>query len=224
MREQWEKWGWATTAILIIGVYIAVMFWGGSIFSRKTWCYREQDECLREWMSALGGWVAVVVAVPTIIYLSKQVRAAEKHHRTTIGIQARPTYMLAQKAAETSVNIRDEIAKKGDLWSISNIPFDSNFDKKAAEKLKFLRDLVDRTEFVRIQSEIEVTYMRHEQLINSIDESIELRGDAWRHPDRIYASEAVIGCSVNAMQYLDQVKDVCDRFIRDFERMTGHLR
>ncbi|MBX4889670.1 hypothetical protein [Rhizobium bangladeshense] len=220
MQKHWDSWGWAATAIIIIGMYIALMYGGASIFSRETWCYGEKDECLREWMSALGGWVAVVVAVPTIIYLSKQVRAAEKHHRTTIGIQARPTYMLAQKAAQTSANIRDEIANKGDLWTISNLPFDSNFDKKAVEKLKFLRDLVDRTEFVRIQSEIEVTYIRHEQLINSINDSIDLL----RNPNRAKASEALIGCSVNAMQYLDQVKDVCDRFIRDFERMTGHVR
>lgn len=176
-------------------------------------------------MSALGGWVAVVVAVPTIIYLSKQVRAAEKHHRTTIGVQARPTYMLAKKAAETSVNIRNQIASKGELWAINNIPSDREFKKQAVGRLGFLKDLVDRTEFIRIQSEIEVTYMRHEQLLKSIDESIDKLEENLRHSyPEISPSEAVVGCSANAMQYLDQVKDVCDRFISDFERMTDHLR
>ncbi|MBX4992857.1 hypothetical protein ABID08_002024 [Rhizobium binae] len=223
MQKHWDSWGWAATAILVIGAYVGVMYGGASLFSRDTWCYGADDECLREWMSALGGWVAVVVAVPTIIYLSKQVRAAEKHHRTTIGIQARPTYMLAQKAAETSVNIRNQIASKGELWEINNIPSDVEFKKQAIKRLGFLKDLVDRTEFIRIQSEIEVTYMRHEQLLKSIDESIDKLKERYTRLE-ISPSEAVIGCSANSMQYLDQVKDVCDRFIRDFERMTDHPR
>lgn len=219
MREQWEKWGWVV-ALVIIAIGFLRIIWG-----REAFC-EANEQCLREWLSALGGWVAVVVAVPTIIYLSRQVRDAQRHHRTTIGIQARPTYMLARKAAETSANIKNHIVGKGDLWAINNLPNDPTVDKQAVERLKFLRDLVDRTEFVRIQSEIEVTHMRHEQLLSSIDASINWIKDGRTYVNGVAenASEAVIGCSVNAMNYLDQVKDVCDRFISDFERMTEHLK
>ncbi|TBC94164.1 hypothetical protein ELH26_09130 [Rhizobium leguminosarum] len=219
MREQWDRWGWVV-ALVVIAIGFLRLVWG-----REAFC-EPNEHCLREWISALGGWVAVAVAVPTIIFLSKQVRDAEKHHRTTIGIQARPTYMLAKRAAETSVNIRNQIAEKGELWAINNLPADHEFKKQAVERLRFLRDLIDRTEFIRIQSEIEVTYMRHEQLLNAVDESIDKLKESLRHPrfDDFSPSEAVIGCSANAVQYLGQVKDVCDRFISDFERMTDHLR
>lgn len=227
MLKWWDDWGWVAAALLIILLFVGFLYGSGAIFSRDSWCYGADDTCLRDWVSALGGWAAVAAAVPTILYLAKQVRDAERHHGTTIGIQARPTYMLAKKAAETSVNIKNEIAEKADLWKAAKLASGLEIQRQAIDRLEFLRDLVDRTEFNRIQSEIEVTYMRHEQLRDSIDSSIkkiyEGRGII-SIESREFAREAVIGCSHNAMQYLDQVKDVCDRFISDFEHIMGTLK
>nr|WP_155755835.1 hypothetical protein [Rhizobium leguminosarum] len=178
-------------------------------------------------MSALGGWVAVGAAIPTVWFLSRQVRDAEKQHRTMVSIQTRPTYMLAKKAAETSANIRVQCEETLGRWQVAKLP--QNFDslRSAIERLKFLRDLVDRTEFVRVQTEIEFTHMRHEQLISSIEEATRgvERDFEEINIERVpIAREAVVGSHKNAVMYLQQVHDICNSYVSDFDRITEHLR
>ncbi|PCD64969.1 hypothetical protein [Rhizobium phaseoli] len=222
MQEQWGRWGW------IIALVVIVMGFLRLLYGREPFCASGPDEhCLREWTSALGGWAAVAAAIPTVWFLSRQVRDAEKHHRTTVGIQTRPTYMLAKKAAETSANIKAQCEETLARWQSAKLPSTLSSLREAVERLKFLRSLADRTEFARVQTEIEFTHMRHEQLIDSISVAIQ---DVERDLEELtvervpIAREAVIESHKNAIMYLQQIQDVCSRFIIDFDRMTEHLR
>ncbi|MGR9181527.1 hypothetical protein ACU8L2_01540 [Rhizobium leguminosarum] len=169
----------------------------------------------------------MAAAIPTVLFLSRQVRDAEKQHRTTVSIQTRPTYMLAKKAAETSLSIKAECEEIIGRWEVVKLP--RNFDslRFAIERLKFLHDFIDRTEFVRVQTEIEFTHMRHEQLISSIEKATR---DVEHHLGELNiesvpnAREAVIGSHKNAIMYLQQVHDICKSYISDFDRITEHLR
>ncbi|MHA7968093.1 hypothetical protein [Rhizobium sp. CAU 1783] len=58
------------------------------------------EACLREWISATSGWAAVIAAIPTILYLSKQVRDADRHQRTGFAIQLRRHRILAHRTAQ----------------------------------------------------------------------------------------------------------------------------
>lgn len=60
----------------------------------------ESDACVREWISATSGWAAVCAAVPTILYLSKQIRDADRHQRTNFAIQLRRHRLLAMGVAQ----------------------------------------------------------------------------------------------------------------------------
>ncbi|MGO7019250.1 hypothetical protein [Rhizobium leguminosarum] len=197
------------------------------LYGREPFCGPDSEHCLREWVSALGGWAAVGAAIPTVWFLSRQVRDAEKQHRTTVSIQTRPTYMLAKKASETSTNIKAQCEETLGLWQDAKLPLTLLSLRYAIERLTFLHDLVDRTEFVRIQSEIELTYIRHEQLISSIDEAtrnVKHDLDELQIERVPIAREAVIGSHKNAIMYLQQVHDICNSYIRDFDRITEHLR
>ncbi|WP_454849384.1 hypothetical protein [Rhizobium binxianense] len=89
MKEYWDRWGWAVALVIIVIGFLRVV-WG-----REAFCGPENEHCLREWISALGGWAAVAAAVPTILFLSRQVRDAQAHHRESMRIQLQKSYALA---------------------------------------------------------------------------------------------------------------------------------
>lgn len=178
-------------------------------------------------MSALGGWVAVGAAIPTVWFLSRQVRDAEKQHRTTVSIQTRPTYMLAKKAAETSLSIKAQCEETIGRWEVMKLPRNLDSLRSAVERLEFLHHFIDRIEFARMQTEIEFTLLRPEQLISSIDEAARIvKSDLDElHIERVsYAREAVIETHKHAVLYLEQVHEICQSYISDFDRITEHLR
>lgn len=52
---------------------------------------------VREWLSALSGWVAAIAAFGTIYVVIKQIRQASEHHKEAIGIQQRELYNISEK-------------------------------------------------------------------------------------------------------------------------------
>jgi hypothetical protein len=75
---------------------VAILFWG-----RNPFCAATGDEhCFREWIAALSGWAAVAAAVPTIFFLLRQVKDADRHQRTGFAIQLRRQRILAQRTRD----------------------------------------------------------------------------------------------------------------------------
>ncbi|MEH6691329.1 MAG: hypothetical protein V7774_09115 [Pseudorhizobium pelagicum] len=104
MREHWDRWGWIVPAAALVVVFLRV------IFGREAFCGSGQEHCLREWISSLGGWAAVIAAVPTIYYLSRQVSAAADHQRVNFAVSIRGNINLASAARQTAIEIRAQIA------------------------------------------------------------------------------------------------------------------
>lgn len=73
---------------------------------------KPDEPCLREWLAATSGWVAVFVAIPTIFYLSKQIRDTERHQRTDFAIQLRKQRILATRTMVIAQVALDEIDKQ----------------------------------------------------------------------------------------------------------------
>ncbi|NTF32283.1 hypothetical protein [Rhizobium skierniewicense] len=101
--------------------FISGLVWGclfgvaGSFFvyqaaggAKVIWCATDdQGGCLREWLGALGGWVAVVVAVPTILYLREQIstqqyqaKQSEIQHKQTLLASRTPIHALAKRTVD----------------------------------------------------------------------------------------------------------------------------
>lgn len=70
------------------------------------------EACVREWIAATSGWAAALVALPTILYLSKQVRDADRHQRTGFAIQLRKQRILAARTARIANVALDEMTKQ----------------------------------------------------------------------------------------------------------------
>lgn len=83
-------------AIALIAIVAVGLVWG----ERAELLCLPDEVCLREWISATSGWAAVIAAVPTILFLSKQVRDADRHQRTGFAIQLRRHRILAHRTAQ----------------------------------------------------------------------------------------------------------------------------
>lgn len=90
MRDHWDRWGWVAPLVIVAIVFVRVA-WG-----RESFCGPLSEHCLREWISALGGWVAVGVAIPTVVYLAKQISAADRHHYRATLVELRSARALAK--------------------------------------------------------------------------------------------------------------------------------
>ena len=69
----------------------------------------ETEACVREWISATSGWAAFCAAVLTILYLSKQIRDADRHQRTNFAIQLRRHRLLAMGVAQLAYVVLGQI-------------------------------------------------------------------------------------------------------------------
>lgn len=87
--------------IAVILLFVLVGALGAATWFYGTGSLCEPGEvCVREWLSATSGWAAVVAAFLTIPYLSKQIRDADRHQKTSFALQVRRHQILATRTRE----------------------------------------------------------------------------------------------------------------------------
>lgn len=59
-------------------------------------CAADDKHCLRDWVAALSGWAAVIAAVPTVVFLSRQVAIAQRQAQDTFKVDLRRSLALAE--------------------------------------------------------------------------------------------------------------------------------
>lgn len=102
--------GWGLAWGFAFGVAFAAIVYLGSAGADAVWCaVDDKGACLREWISALGGWAAVVAAVPTIYYLSRQVTTAATHARVSFAVTNRANLSVASAARQTAIEVRYQV-------------------------------------------------------------------------------------------------------------------
>ncbi|QFY62804.1 hypothetical protein FZ934_20840 (plasmid) [Rhizobium grahamii] len=101
---------WIIAALLCVAAAIAVAFFAGA--DTLTLLCNPSESCAREWIAATSGWAAVLAAVPTILYLSRQVRDADLHQRTGFAIQLRKHRILAARTARIAYVVLGEMDKE----------------------------------------------------------------------------------------------------------------
>lgn len=80
MKKYWESYGWAV-ALAACVLFVLRMLWG-----RDAFCGPESEQCLREWLSATGGWIAVASNNAKILLRKVQSIARRAHLDSNLGI------------------------------------------------------------------------------------------------------------------------------------------
>lgn len=88
----WIGWGFA------FGLLAAGFVWAAWQASTMEWCgpSNVDQNCGREWMSALGAWAAVPAAVGSVMYLARQIAESRTQHRSMLRVQFQPNRSLAR--------------------------------------------------------------------------------------------------------------------------------
>lgn len=155
--------GLITAAILLVAWYT----WGQPSLCVPATAGQPEEHCVREWVSALSGWAAVAVAVPTIAFLSKQVRDADRFHRQTIAITLERNLTLAKRMRRRCANEKRRIDRiKAKLTEMNaSAGAAGNSSNLTAETAKMLGKLIenfgeeDLDEFEAIRF-VGATYLR----------------------------------------------------------------
>lgn len=89
MRKHWDRWGWVIPVVVFATVILR------AALGRDAFC-SANEHCFREWFSALGNWSAFAVAIPTLLYLSQQIKDANTHHQKSAALPLRRLRSLAR--------------------------------------------------------------------------------------------------------------------------------
>ncbi len=208
MRKQWDKWGWAV-AIAVCGLVVFRAAWG-----RNAFCGSDSEHCLREWVSALGGWAAVAAAVPTVLYLSHQVRDAQRHHDQSIAIQLRRTRALAHRTRRAASTLAENsifwmhVSKEEILREAPHaIPH-------LGMNIAYMNSVLQNKSFELFEEEVaapEVLGIGHlQKIVSSMTPLIELNS---HDPEFIVGEVESIDEKIRA--YAREVVKLCDAFLLD---------
>jgi len=146
IRELFDRYGWIIAALALVIVVI------GAVYGRPAFCATDEEHCLREWISSLSGWATVLVAVPTIIFLQRQISDANRHQRENIEISLMPKFALVIRVRhlvgfeQTSLILElRRYAKRGD--NIGRYPMDRQGLGEICRQIKALLAEHDLIEF-----------------------------------------------------------------------------
>ncbi len=151
MKKFWESYGW------VIALAACALFTLRMLLGRDTFCGPDTEQCLREWISASGGWIALAIGVPSLIALRQQIRAAVRANENSAKILLRRNYALAQKVKSrsyflgmTAVGLRASIENQQPGY-IASPPS----RRQLAHKLDTIVDIVQEGGFDKFEEEIE---------------------------------------------------------------------
>ncbi|WP_085026866.1 hypothetical protein [Ensifer aridi] len=94
--RQASFWDWLGPFILM-AAFIAYLFLTSA--NEIVMCRQDDDNCFREWVSALSGWFAGAAAVVTILFLVRQINSADKNHLDIVELELEPKFACARRAA-----------------------------------------------------------------------------------------------------------------------------
>lgn len=89
LRTIWERYLWIV-ALVVMAVIVLRAFLG-----REPFCGSIEENCAREWITALGGYLAVGAAFLTIKTMVKDRRIVEQHQRQNVKISLMGHFALA---------------------------------------------------------------------------------------------------------------------------------
>ncbi|QBJ13207.1 hypothetical protein EYD00_07270 [Agrobacterium sp. 33MFTa1.1] len=219
MRKHWDRWGWIVTVVVIAVGFLRVV-WG-----RDAFCGEQSEQCFREWVSALGGWAAVAAAVPTVIYLARQVRDADEHQRENMKLQYARTRTLAKQAMKRATNLRRLIRYQQEEWEglkengVSTVPI--VYMRTAAVNLD---EVVPAQLFQRFEDEIDVPDGTD---ITSLKREISA---ALEYVNRVEDSSTAVALNNPRMEmvykmahnYAGMILEIASRHLSETATITGH--
>lgn len=148
--------GWAVAYCLAAGCFIYAVLNG--TFDRSLCTGAPGEQCFRDWVSALGGWAALIVGAPTVFFLWKQVSEASKGQMILFRIQLRRTRALARRVLNQANELERAAMHSIAFWDRSDPAHNQPMHplQLYREVLRRYLDMLQAGEFDTLEREIDV--------------------------------------------------------------------
>ncbi|WP_333900150.1 hypothetical protein [Agrobacterium pusense] len=113
-------------------------------------CGKDETDCFRQWVSALGAWVAI----PSIIYAAVQVTAAAKFHKQNMKVAYRPLRALADRTLFAAHDARARTIAIRARWKSNDVNefYTEDVFETYREHFAALKEIVSNPIFEQFES------------------------------------------------------------------------
>lgn len=69
-------------SLVLIAAFMTGFYWREMV--REAMCSPQKEQCFREWISATGGWIAIIIGYSTIRHMMRQTDDANRHQKENL--------------------------------------------------------------------------------------------------------------------------------------------
>ncbi|WP_349506880.1 hypothetical protein [Agrobacterium pusense] len=203
--------GWFA-AFAIAAIFFIYIVWQNQTL-RQIACDAGENDCFRQWMSALGGWAAMVVAIPTIIYLAKQVRDGDRHHRINAAFTHRRQRLLAASVSKYCITLKETTEYKLEFLSAENEEFRTD---DVLDNVNHVLELLAATPLKVFENEIFTPTISVDFIVARIQRN-KAKLDSQGSPE-LLDEEILHSLKINlaaVVRYADGIQRNCDAFLNE---------
>ncbi|UXS95368.1 hypothetical protein [Agrobacterium tumefaciens] len=212
--------GWVVAFTIAAAFFVYVVWQAPSLKSIA--CTTDETDCFRQWVAALGGWAALVVAAPTLLFLARQVQITEHHHQINTAIAHRQKRDLAKNLV-TYCTVLDEIVHekmKAVEDEVSPLKRD-----EAVKLLDHLARLLGKSNFRRFEDEIHVPVIAvdflEERILTARDTFSKFKSPG---PLKDASKKKTREIVVATQQYSGRIKAAGERFLEETTEFEYRLQ
>lgn len=206
MRENFDRYGWLVALFTIVAFVCIMLF-------QPTMC-TIGESCLREWVSALSGWIAAAAAFFTLNTIRSQISQADQHHQDLLEIQHRDLVLLA-KSTHAKLRIIDMWATglHHQVSEVENGPFKANY-QQFLKTLGKLEAALSEPEIKRFEERIFVANANElDGIFLSIRQATSRLTTGLTHDREFVSAYELKGIANACMVYCDQYKEKAEQFL-----------
>ena len=127
----------------VIAIVGTIIIFGNPI-TKTAFCSIEQH-CIREWLSAIGSFSAVIFGLHSTVLVFRQISDAERHHREIVNLERQQSLALARNVLSTAEEVgvllnRERILSKRSDANRQAV-FDSTLFNLRMLQMVFMRDV-----------------------------------------------------------------------------------
>lgn len=218
--------GWIVASIMGAGFSLLLAV---RMFAYETFC-QPGELCLREWVSALSGILAVLAAFASLAYVAKQLEQASKHHRDAMKVQLQRTRAVARRANKAAQELHNLASHFVVVWAqpgANTLSVDRSIWAFSEQMKRFL-EVVSDPVFCAFEEEIDfVTPLPAAQIKEAFEaqsRSLEAHSAGFRLsevPTRYLAQEG-LGVVLQSVRYADELMRLADVFLTETDEPVRH--
>ncbi|MBP2560804.1 uncharacterized membrane protein (DUF485 family) [Neorhizobium galegae] len=231
-RISFQDLGWIVAYCFLGGWFVFLLLTG--FFDQKLCTGAKDEQCLREWLSPLGTWAAILAGIPTAYYVARQVREAYHFQRENLRLGLRRDFSLARHVMTVCDSLKMRCELVATFWSLEegHVP-QLNPLEAFRSYLMLLKAAFDNQQFAEFEARIDRRAGRAwsdllfdvDSRLQEVTDHISKIGDDEISPQeyRHYALTMLVICE-NLAGYADDCREIALDFIAYVEDAIGETR